>query len=273
MKLSYLLRTTFCIPLFLACLTRAADDIESDTVDGGYPVGNSTKENPPTKYAILLFPGFQALDVFGPLDALNTLSLFHHIELSVIAASDSPVSTNFAGKFGTSERVVPTHTLQNAPSDIEVLLVPGGRGFSDVVGLLPVVEFIRNTFPRLRNLLTVCTGSFIAARAGVLDGKNATSNKSAFNSACLNGPLVNWQRKARWVNDGNIWTSSGVSAGIDMMLAYVSDQYGDDAAEYIAKDMEYVRNYDPSNDPFSVTIGSKDGICYTYSQNETVVGA
>lgn len=81
---------------------------------------------------------------------------------------------------------------------------------------------------------------------------------------------MNWQRKARWVNDGNIWTSSGVSAGIDMMLAYVSDQYGDDAAEYIAKDMEYVRNYDPSNDPFSVTIGSKDGICYTYSQNETV---
>ncbi|KAM3531018.1 hypothetical protein MY4038_004690 [Beauveria bassiana] len=221
-QLSYLLCTTFCIPLFLACLTRA-DDIASDTVDGGYPVGNSTKE---------------ALDVFGPLDALNTLSLFRHVELSVIAASDSPVSTNFAGKFGTSERVVPTHTLQNAPSDIEVLLVPGGRGFSDVVGLLPVVEFIRNTFPRLRNLLTVCTGSFIAARAGVLDGKNATSNKSAFDSACLNGPLVNWQRKARWVNDGNIWTSSGVSAGIDMMLAYVSDQYGDDAAEYIAKDME-----------------------------------
>ncbi|KAM3522065.1 hypothetical protein NHJ13051_005880 [Beauveria bassiana] len=230
-------------------------------------------EDPPTKYAILLFPGFQALDVFGPLDALNTLSLFRHVELSVIAASDSPVSTNFAGKFGTSERVVPTHTLQNAPSDIEVLLVPGGRGFSDVVGLLPVVEFIRNTFPRLRNLLTVCTGSFIAARAGVLDGKNATSNKSAFDSACLNGPLVNWQRKARWVNDGNIWTSSGVSAGIDMMLAYVSDQYGDDAAEYIAKDMEYVRNHDPSNDPFSVTVGSKDGISHTCSQNETVVGA
>ncbi|KAM3487922.1 hypothetical protein MY3957_008798, partial [Beauveria namnaoensis] len=197
-------------------------------------------ENPPTKYAILLFPGFQALDVFGPLDALNTLSLFRHVELSVIAASDSPVSTNFAGKFGTAERVVPTHTLQNAPSDIEVLLVPGGRGFSDVVGLLPVVEFIRSTFPRLRNLLTVCTGSFIAARAGVLDGKNATSNKSAFDSVSTKRHKLAHDsciRKARWVNDGNIWTSSGVSAGIDMMLAYVSDQYGDDAAEYIAKDM------------------------------------
>ncbi|OAA36171.1 ThiJ/PfpI family protein [Beauveria brongniartii RCEF 3172] len=231
------------------------------------------EQGPPTKYAILLFPGFQALDVFGPLDALNTLSAFRHVELSVIAASDSPVSTNFAGIFGTSERVVPTHTLHNAPSDIEVLLVPGGLGYSDVVGLLPVVEFIRNTFPRLRNLLTVCTGSFIAARAGVLDGKNATSNKSAFDLAWLNGPLVNWQRKARWVNDGNIWTSSGVSAGIDMMLAYVSDQYGDDVAEYIAKDMEYVRSKDPSNDPFSGTVGLKNGIFHTFSQNETVVGA
>ncbi|KAM3513139.1 hypothetical protein MY11210_003164 [Beauveria gryllotalpidicola] len=243
------------------------------TKEGWNPVGNSTKQNAPTKYAVLLFPGFQALDVFGPLDALNTLSAFHHVELSVIAASNSPVSTNFVGIYGTSERVVPTHTRHDAPSDIEVLLVPGGLGYMEVVGLLPVVEFMRNTFPRPRNLLTVCTGSFIAARAGVLDGRNATSNEVAFDSAWLNGPLVNWQRKARWVNDGNIWTSSGVSAGIDMMLAYVSDQYGDDVAEYIAKDMEYVRNRDPSNDSFSDTMGWTDGIFHKFSQNETVVGA
>lgn len=69
--------------------------------------------------------------------------------------------------------------------------------------------------------------------------------------AITQGPRVNWIRHARWVNDGNIWTSSGVSAGIDMMYAYVTELYGENVAAYIAKDMEYVRNTDASNDPFA----------------------
>jgi putative intracellular protease/amidase len=137
----------------------------------------------PTKYAVALFSGFQALDVFGPLDALNILSASTPLGLYILSTTLSPVSTipvkdPIPGFIGQS--VVPTHTYQDAPSDIEVLLVPGGQGTRDPELTQPVVDFIASSFPKLRYLLTVCTGSAVAARAGVLDGRNATSNKLAF---------------------------------------------------------------------------------------------
>ncbi|KAL7939342.1 class I glutamine amidotransferase-like protein [Trichoderma chlorosporum] len=209
---------------------------------------------PPSKFAIALFTGFQALDVFGPLDALNILSYSNPLELYILSTTLAPVSTIPAkatspGTIGQS--IVATHTYQNAPKDIEVLLVPGGRGTRDLELTQPVVDFIAVTFPNLRFLLTVCTGSSLAARAGVLDGKNATSNKISFEWVMSQGPNVKWVRHARWVVDGNIWTSSGISAGIDMIYAFIADQYGEEAADRVATASEYTRNADPSNDPFS----------------------
>ncbi|EHK21078.1 uncharacterized protein TRIVIDRAFT_70160 [Trichoderma virens Gv29-8] len=208
----------------------------------------------PSKFAVALFSGFQALDVFGPLDALNILSYSHPLELYILSTTLDPVSTIPAkaptpGAVGQS--IVPTHTYQDAPNDIEVLLVPGGRGTRDLEFTQPVVDFIEATFPNLRFLLTVCTGSSLAARAGVLDGKNATSNKLSFEWVMSQGPNVKWVRQARWVQDGNIWTSSGVSAGIDMIYAFIADQYGEDAATQVATVSEYTRNTDSTNDPFS----------------------
>ena len=136
---------------------------------------------PPTKWAVALFPGFQALDVFGPLDALNFTSKRQPLSLSVLHTSLAPVSTlvgETPGRIGQS--VVPTHTYETAPEDIEVLLVPGGMGTRDAENVQRVREFIKESYPRLRYLLTVCTGSAIAAQAGVLDGKEATSNKRSF---------------------------------------------------------------------------------------------
>lgn len=137
---------------------------------------------PPQKYAVALFTGFQALDVFGPLDALNLLSSSTPLDLYVLSTTLDPVSTIASpptpGIIGQS--IVPSHTYKDAPTDIEVLLVPGGRGTRNLELTQPVVDFIKATFPSLRYLLTVCTGSSLAARSGVLDGKNATSNKNAF---------------------------------------------------------------------------------------------
>lgn len=195
---------------------------------------------PLKKYAVLLFDGFQALDVFGPLDILNMLSHDRALELAVMAARPGPVSTRTpAMPHRVGERVVPTHTLADAPADTEVLLVPGGLGVRAAA------------FPRLRFLLTVCTGSALAARAGVLDGRRATTNKAEFDWVAALDPRVDWVRRARWVVDGNVWTSSGVSAGIDMMYAFVAAQYGDGVAADLAREAEYVRNTDPGNDPFA----------------------
>ncbi|KAL7957672.1 class I glutamine amidotransferase-like protein [Trichoderma compactum] len=209
---------------------------------------------PPSKIAVALYSGFQALDVFGPLDALNILSFTNPLELSLLSTTLDPVSTilgNAPSPGAIGQSIVPTHTYQDAPKDIEVLLVPGGKGTRDLELTQPVVDFIVATFPSLRFFLTVCTGSSLAARSGVLDGKNATSNKLAFDWVTTQGPNVKWVRHARWVQDGNIWTSSGVSAGIDMIYAFIADQYGEEAASTVAAISEYTRNTNSTNDPFS----------------------
>lgn len=134
---------------------------------------------PPTKYGVVLFPGFQALDVFGPVDILNFLSKTRSLQLVVLAKDLDLVSTSFpAGGFGQS--LAPTHSFTDAPDDIDVLLVPGGMGTRDDANIAPAVEYVKRAFPKVRFFLTVCTGSALAAKAGVLDDKRATTNKQAF---------------------------------------------------------------------------------------------
>ncbi|KAI1452119.1 class I glutamine amidotransferase-like protein [Annulohypoxylon moriforme] len=219
---------------------------------------------PPTRFAVALFPGFQALDVFGPLDTLNMLSKETPLSLTILAPSLSPVSTSTATSgHTTGQSVVPTRTYADALTageDIEVLLVPGGFGTRDPANTAEVEDFVKRAFPKLRYLLTVCTGSALVARTGVLDGRRATSNKRAWEWATSQGPNVNWVTRARWVPDGNIWTSSGISAGIDMMFAFVAEHYGEEIAAALADDAEYVRNTDPENDPFAKGPVGKNGV-------------
>jgi len=92
----------------------------------------------------------------------------------------------------------------------------------------------------------------------VLDGKNATTNKSVWAEIIALGPHVKWHSHARWVEDGNIWTSSGVSAGIDALFAYMEKVYGCETATQVANSMEYERHRDPSWDPFADLYGLPD---------------
>ncbi|KAI1392399.1 class I glutamine amidotransferase-like protein [Hypoxylon trugodes] len=226
---------------------------------------SSDTRGPLTRFAVALFPGFQALDVFGPIDTLNMLSKQTPIHLDVLAKTLDPVSTRTDKSGHTAfETIVPTRTFADyinasangsngnaKDNDIEVLLIPGGGGTRDPDNIEEVVDLVRAAYPRLRYLLTVCTGSAVAAMSGILDGHRATTNKLAWDWVIAQGPKVNWVRRARWVTDGNIWTSSGISAGIDMMYAFVGDQYGADTASKLAFASEYVRNTDPDMDPFA----------------------
>ena len=96
----------------------------------------------------------------------------------------------------------------------------------------------------------MCTGSALAAQAGVLDGKKATSNKLAWDYVTGLRDRVEWVRKARWVVDGNVYTSSGISAGLDATLAFVENTYGREVTEQVARRMEYTRIEDSEHDPF-----------------------
>ncbi|KAH8689050.1 ThiJ/PfpI family protein [Talaromyces proteolyticus] len=222
-----------------------------------------SSEDLPIHYGVVLFPGFQALDVFGPIDAINTLARYKKIEFSIIAATLDPVSTNHAPLFPGQEAkwnphgsncgqsILPTHTFDSPPDNLEVLLVPGGAGTRSPQAYEPVVEFIKKTFPSLRYLLTICTGSGLVARSGLLDGRRATTNKRAWDDVITWREQVNWIRKARWVDDGNIWTSSGISAGIDMMLAFIGHIYDEELATTLADRLEYVRSGSWDDDPFA----------------------
>jgi transcriptional regulator GlxA family with amidase domain len=99
--------------------------------------------------------------------------------------------------------------------------------------------------------LSICTGSALLAKAGLLDGKKATSNKKAFNWVTSINSNVNWINNARWVVDGKYYTSSGVSAGMDMALGFIKDCFGEQDAVEIANQIEYIWNSDCSKDIFS----------------------
>lgn len=188
----------------------------------------------------LLFDGFETLDVFGPVEMLGTSGEF---DISFHSLN---------GGIETSYQGVPVETKRIDPSmRPEVLLLPGGMG---VYGMLENDEFIRclaELSGRSQYILSVCNGSFLYAKAGVLDGKLATTYKARIDKAEEMFPQVKWQRSARWTVDGNIYVSSGVSAGTDMALGFIADMYGKDVAEKTATYAEYVWNPNPNDDPFA----------------------
>ena len=221
---------------------------------------NTTLTHPPatdrpTSYGVLLYRAFEPLDVFGPLTALQTTSRYHHMTLSLISATLDPVTTEpLTPRMNPQnssffQQVLPTHTLATAPP-LDVLLVPGGLG-SRSPFLNDSIAFIADRFDSLQYLLTVCTGSMLAAKAGVLDGRRATANKASWNETVALGPAVNWVPTARWVEDGKVWTSSGVSAGIDLTLAFIEHIYGAENASTIADYMEFERAESSLDDPFA----------------------
>ncbi|KAL3464716.1 class I glutamine amidotransferase-like protein [Aspergillus heterothallicus] len=219
----------------------------------------SSPSGTPLRIGVLVFPGFQALDAFGPLDCLNVLSRTHPLTLSILSHDLSPVTTKSPSHPASiAQSILPTHTFSDPPP-LDVLLVPGGLGtrLLDSDPITASIAFIRCTCPRLKYLLTVCTGSGLAARAGVLDGKRATTNKRAFEEIKSWRREVDWVSKARWVVDGNVWTSSGVSAGIDVTLAWIESVYGDEVARGVADGMEYRRVRDGGDDPFAELYGLK----------------
>jgi putative intracellular protease/amidase len=189
---------------------------------------------------------------------LNLLSISKTMNLSIIASTLDPVSSkplsplhNTAGSF-FQQAINPTHTFANPPENLEVLIVPGGLTTrAPAPGRFDVIDYIKSTYPNLRYIISVCTGVTLLARAGILEGKHATGNKMAWKHVTAYGSNITWVPVARWVVDGNIWTTSGVSAGMDGMLAYIEHIYGREQALASAKGAEYEWHQDPSWDPFA----------------------
>ncbi len=191
---------------------------------------------------ILLFDGFETLDVFGPVEIFGKVEEFrlHY----------------FSQHGGTAESVqgvrILTEPIDTATKE-GVLVVPGGNGTRTLVQDGSFLKMLRDIAEKAQFCLSVCTGSALLAKAGLLTKRYATSNKRAFSWVITQGDDVHWVEIARWVTDGKFYTSSGVSAGMDMALGFVKDCLGEEKAEDVAYRIEYLWNKDPHIDPFAVS--------------------
>ncbi|OLN91931.1 Isonitrile hydratase 3 [Colletotrichum chlorophyti] len=250
MKLSLFTIVTMAVALVTSIILPVPRDIST-------VITNSTKNctTAPVNYGVILFRTLDMLDIFGPLDILQLAAKNHTLNLHLIAATLDPVTTepsNPAMNVRNSSFwpvLQPTNTFDDN-LDLDVLIIPGGAGVR-APGLDHIVDYVRDTYPKVKYLITICTGASFAAKAGVLDGKRATTNKAAWGTITPMGPKVDWVAPARYVVDGNIWTSSGVASGLDLTFAFVKQVYGEPLANRIANIMEhapYAADWDPFTD-------------------------
>jgi transcriptional regulator GlxA family with amidase domain len=187
--------------------------------------------------AILVFDGVEVLDFAGPYEVFS------------VAAAEmprSPYTPFFTYTIGLTARAVETYggltvtprfSLGEAPPP-DVLIVPGGDGSRRLLTHAPLLAWLAEQSARVEVMASVCTGALALARAGVLKGKRATTHHGAFDRLPELDPSVTVVRDVRYVRDGNVWTSGGISAGIDMSLAIVEELLNDSAP--ILEEMEWM---------------------------------
>ena len=199
-----------------------------------------------TRVGALIFPGFEMLDLYGPLQMFSLMPDDFQIEL--IAQTTGDVRAN------NGPGSVATSSFEDG-FEHDILLVPGGRGTRAEVDNPVLIDWIAQVATKADYTVSICTGAILLAEAGVLDGKRATTNKLGFAALTPRWPNVDWQVQARWVEDGKVITSSGVSAGMDMALGVIERLHGLDAAEQVARYAEYRWHRDRSHDPFATEYG------------------
>ena len=196
--------------------------------------------------AALVFPGFETLDYFGPMEMLGGFG--QETEIITVAKGHDPVTSCHG------QRIIPDITMAEK-CDYDLLFVPGGDAALMEGKDEEMLQWLRDASANAERVMGVCTGTILLGMSGVLDGRKATTNKRDFTDTVHLAPRVDWVKEARWVEDGKFYTSSGVSAGMDMALAVMADLFGMEMADRIALGCEYEWHKDASRDPFAKLAG------------------
>lgn len=189
---------------------------------------------------IVVFDDVEVLDFCGPFEVFSVTRVNEEqrrsepspFEVRLVAEHPDPVTTS------GGMQVVPHHTLANCPA-LDVVVVPGGWGTRQQLNNSVLLDWLRLRAEEVETLTSVCTGSMLLGSAGLLDGLRATTHWRSLDWMRDSFPSVSVDYAKHFVRDGRVFTSSGISAGIDMSLKVVADYYGEDVARMTARNMEY----------------------------------
>lgn len=187
--------------------------------------------------AILIFDDVELLDFAGPFEVFSSvrnLTGEHERLMDVFAVAESPAPVRCRNGLV----VQPERSINECPP-VDVLVIPGGAGVRPALERSNLVEWVRTRAQEAELTVSVCTGSFLLAQAGLLNGRLATTHWERINEMRERFPDVEIVEDERWVDTGEIITAAGVSAGIDVALHVVRRLYGADVARATALGIEY----------------------------------
>jgi transcriptional regulator GlxA family with amidase domain len=180
---------------------------------------------------VLIFPDFQLLDAAGPISVFEIAARYAKsaTPIKVMAAKPGPVRSSsgvemLARKFGP-------------PGAITTLIIAGGDGVEAAARNTCVINFVKAVARRGIRVASVCSGTFVLAEAGLLDGKRATTHWYRTRQFLVAYPQVKLEPDRIFVRDGNIWSSAGITAGIDLALALAAEDYGDEIVQKTARQL------------------------------------
>jgi transcriptional regulator GlxA family with amidase domain len=180
---------------------------------------------------VLVFPNFQLLDAAGPISVFEIAARYagNAPSIKVLAATPGPVRSS-AGVELVARGL-------KAAGAISTLVVAGGDGVDRAATCDKTLGFVRGNAKRGVRVASVCSGAYMLAEAGLLDGRRATTHWGRTRHFLSAFPNVKWEPDRIFVRDGNIWSSAGITAGIDLSLAMVAEDFGDEIAQKTARQL------------------------------------
>ncbi len=210
--------------------------------------------------AILAFPGVQSLDVTGPLEVFSAAQTLIAATGRVDPNYEIATVSRDGGPLGTSSglEIVPNHDFASIPPRLDTLIVAGGQG-SRIASTDPAtLAWVLAASKRARRTASVCTGAFLLAAAGLLDGRRATTHWASAAELARQYPAVRVDPEPIYLRDGDVWTSAGVTAGMDLALALVEEDLDRDAALTIARHLVLFLRRPGNQSQFSATLASQE---------------
>lgn len=207
----------------------------------------------PRALALVIFPNFQIIDAAGPLGAFEIAARYcpGAYDISVRAATPGEVASSSGARM--------TAAPLGDPSRLDTLVVAGGEGTREAMRDPSLLAFTRSAGAAARRVSSVCSGAYVLAAAGLLDGRRATTHWSLSEDFTRRFPAVRLEPDRIWIRDGEVWTSAGITAGIDLALAMIEADLGETVARRTAQQLVVYHRRPSGQSQFSALLGLDAG--------------